>query len=137
MPRPLKPRWVGFEPPGTGFVPQVIPFGDSVQVQLTLDELESLRLADMIGLSHEEAAAEMKVSRATFGRIVERARRKTADALFNGKSIGFEGGEVRFHPPHGHGWHGGHRGPRGHHGHGKGQRHRMSNGGGEENARWR
>jgi predicted DNA-binding protein (UPF0251 family) len=128
MPRPLKPRWVDFEPPRTGFVPKVMPFGSAVQVLLTLDELESLRLADMIGLSHEEAAAEMKVSRATFGRIVERARKKTADALVNAKCIGFEGGEVRFHPPRGPGRRGGPKGAGGHHGHGRSPRHRMTDG---------
>jgi hypothetical protein len=39
---------------------------------------------------------------------VEQARRKVAAALVQGRAIGFEGGVVRFHPPHGHG-----HGPRG------------------------
>jgi len=36
----------------------------------------------------------MKVSRATFGRIVEAARRVVADALLHGKALRIEGGEV-------------------------------------------
>lgn len=57
------------------------------EVTLFEDELESLRLADLLSYSHEEAAREMKVSRATFGRIVESARKKVADAILNGKAV--------------------------------------------------
>jgi len=120
MPRPLKPRWINFEPLNIYFVPQALPVGSVAQVLLTVDELEALRLADLSGLSHEAAAGEMNVSRATFGRIVARARSKVADALVHGKSIGIEGGVVRFNPPYGRGWRGGPRGP---HGHGKGPWH--------------
>lgn len=120
MSRPLKPRWISFEPPNIYFVPQALPVRSVAQVLLTLDELEALRLADLSGLIHDSAAREMRVSRATFGRIVARARSKVADALVHGKSIGIEGGVVRFNPPHGRGWRGGQRGP---HGRGKGPWH--------------
>ena len=50
-------------------------------VALGLDELEALRLADLEGLYHEEAARRMGISRATFGRILAAARRKVARAL--------------------------------------------------------
>jgi predicted DNA-binding protein (UPF0251 family) len=62
------------------------------EIHLTIDEREALRLADLEGLSHEEAGRHMQVSRATFGRIIERARRTVADALINGKAINIEGG---------------------------------------------
>jgi len=65
---------------------------DLEQVQLTLDGLEALRLADYLGLSHQEGGERMGVSRATFGRIVERARNVVADALIHGKAINVEGG---------------------------------------------
>jgi predicted DNA-binding protein (UPF0251 family) len=55
-----------------------------------VDELESLRLADVEGLSHEKAAEQMQISRATFGRILERARYKTAEAIIKGKAIKIE-----------------------------------------------
>jgi predicted DNA-binding protein (UPF0251 family) len=52
-----------------------------------MDELEALRLADVEGLYQEEAARQMNVSRATFGRIVEEAHRKVADAILHGKAL--------------------------------------------------
>lgn len=62
---------------------------------MTLDEFEAVRLADLGGLYQEEAAAQMKVSRPTFSRIVEAAHRKIADALVHGKALRIEGGPVR------------------------------------------
>jgi len=63
-------------------------------VLLTLDEYEAIRLADLEGLYQEQAASLMNVSRQTFGRIVETARRKVADVLVNGKTLRIEGGPV-------------------------------------------
>jgi predicted DNA-binding protein (UPF0251 family) len=68
---------------------------DLEQVQLTVDELEALRLADFLGMSHEQAGKQMGVSRATFGRIVEQARKTVADALIHGKAINVEGGNYK------------------------------------------
>ncbi len=65
------------------------------EVRLTVDEGEAIRLADLMGLSHEEAGRCMGVSRATFGRIVQRARKTVADALINGKAINIEGGNYK------------------------------------------
>jgi predicted DNA-binding protein (UPF0251 family) len=63
-------------------------------VAITLDEFEALRLADLEGLYQEQAAAQMGVSRPTFSRIVDAARRKVADALVHGKVLRIEGGAV-------------------------------------------
>jgi predicted DNA-binding protein (UPF0251 family) len=41
----------------------------------------------LLAYSHEKAAKEMRISRATFGRIVEIARKKVADGILNGKAI--------------------------------------------------
>lgn len=57
------------------------------EVILDHDELEALRLADLLKHSQEEAADKMKISRATFGRIVNSAREKIADGILNGKAI--------------------------------------------------
>jgi hypothetical protein len=57
-----------------------------------VDELEALRLADKEGLYQEQAAEGMHISRPTFGRIVESARRKVAEALVEGKALRIEGG---------------------------------------------
>jgi len=56
-------------------------------VQLSKDEMEAIRLADLQGLYQENAANKMEISRPTFGRILSSARAKIADALINGKSI--------------------------------------------------
>jgi predicted DNA-binding protein (UPF0251 family) len=61
-------------------------------VHLSLEELESIRLKDLEGLEQEECAQQMRISRPTFHRILESARKKLADALINGKSIQIEGG---------------------------------------------
>jgi predicted DNA-binding protein (UPF0251 family) len=68
--------------------------GDLEDVTVTVDELEAIRLADLEGLYQEEAAKKMDVSRQTFGRIVESAHRKIAEALVTGKALKIEGGEI-------------------------------------------
>ncbi len=95
MARPKKRRTVGVHPSVSYFKPRGIPMLDLEEVQLTVDEREALRLADLDNLSHEEAGRLMGVSRATFGRIIQRARRVLADALINGKAIRIEGGNYR------------------------------------------
>ena len=65
---------------------------DLEEVSLTVDEREAVRLADLDGLSHAEAGRHMGVSRATFGRIVQGARKVIADAMINGKAVKIEGG---------------------------------------------
>ncbi|HOW45209.1 MAG TPA: DUF134 domain-containing protein [Candidatus Aminicenantes bacterium] len=95
MPRPCKCRRVGFVPDATLFKPAGIPARDLPEVALALDELEALRLADLEGLYHEQAAARMGVSRQTFGNVVAAARRKTADCLVNGKVLRIAGSAVQ------------------------------------------
>ena len=92
MVRPQKDRIVKFNPEVSYFKPRGIPMIDLEEVALTVDEREAIRLADLRGLSHEEAGTRMGVSRATFGRIVRRARKVVADALINGKAINVQGG---------------------------------------------
>jgi len=65
------------------------------EVTMSVDEFEAIRLADFEGLYQEQAAERMEISRPTFGRIVESARRKVADALVNSKALRIEGGEVK------------------------------------------
>ena len=57
------------------------------EIVLEHDELESVRLADFLAYSHERGAKEMHISRATFGRIVEQARKKIVDGILHGKAI--------------------------------------------------
>lgn len=85
------------EPPiFTEFKPIGIPARFLDQISLTLDELEAIRLADYEGLSHEEAAFEMEISRSTFSRLIENSRWKIAEFIFLGKLLSVEGGNVHF-----------------------------------------
>lgn len=95
MVRPQKSRNVAYNPDISYFKPRGIPLIDLEEVQITIDEYEALRLSDLIDMSYEEAANSMGVSRATFGRIVRRARKTVADALINGKAINIQGGSYR------------------------------------------
>jgi predicted DNA-binding protein (UPF0251 family) len=94
MPRPCKCRWVGAEPPVSAFKPAGVPGRDLETIELALDELEALRLADLEGLYHDAAAERMGVSRPTFGRLIERARHKVACALLHSRMLVFKGGPV-------------------------------------------
>ena len=94
MPRPKCCRQVGEIPEKICFRPEGVISSCPKEVLLNLDEYESLRLADLEGLYQEQAASRMNVSRPTFGRIVEAARRKVADAIVNGKTLRIEGGPV-------------------------------------------
>jgi uncharacterized protein len=99
MPRPRQCRRVAQLPQATYYKPRGVPLLALEQVALTVDELEAIRLADLEGLYQEEAAQKMNVSRQTFGRIVEAARKKVADALVNGKALSIEGGPVEVAEP--------------------------------------
>jgi predicted DNA-binding protein (UPF0251 family) len=90
MSRPKKCRCVHCIPGADYFKPRGIPLTELEEVSLNLDELETLRLADLEGLYHEEAAKQMDISRATFGRILDGARHKVAGAIIKGKALKIE-----------------------------------------------
>lgn len=87
MPRKKGHRKTCFAPGVTYYKPIGIPLKLLDEMVLGIDELEAIRLADAEGLYHKDAAAQMGVSRQTFGRIVGAARGKIAKALTAGKAI--------------------------------------------------
>ena len=95
MPRPRKCRMVDAKPGVWLFKPQGIPARLLDEVYLPIEGYEALRLADLEGLRQDEAAAKMRVSRQTFGRILSEARRSVADALIHGLALRIEGGDYR------------------------------------------
>ena len=96
MPRPQSNRIV-YEPPlFCEFKPIGVRGQDLKQIVLTLDEFEAFRLADQLGLSHAIAADEMEISRSTFTRLIEKARKKIADLIICGKVLNIEGGNIHF-----------------------------------------
>jgi len=97
MSRPKKCRFVENFPDVTIFKPKGNFPIESESVIIGYEELEALRLADLEAKKQEDAAKTMNVSRATFGRIVNKARFLVADALLNGKTIIIKGGELCCH----------------------------------------
>ncbi|MGQ1891472.1 DUF134 domain-containing protein [Thermophagus sp. OGC60D27] len=87
MARPKTLRKV-VKPPGfKGYKPYGHQQDKAKCVELLYEEYEALKLADYDLMTHQEASKVMGVSRATFARIYERARRKMAEALVEVKEI--------------------------------------------------
>jgi len=95
MARPHKLRHVFFRPGHRRFVPLGHVEEPGEEITLSLDELEALRLADLEGLYQEEAAKHMKISRQTFGNIVQAAHKKVAAFLVHSRTLAIEGGHAR------------------------------------------
>jgi predicted DNA-binding protein (UPF0251 family) len=71
--------------PVVQFIPE--PSAGAEPVPLFRDELEAIRLADVLGYYQDRAAEHMGISRATFARILERARRKVGEALVERRGL--------------------------------------------------
>jgi hypothetical protein len=63
------------------------PQQDLKPIYIEPAELEAFRLVDLEGLSQEEAGQRMRISRGTIWRLVQSARRKTAQALSEGRTL--------------------------------------------------
>lgn len=87
MVRPIKKRRVDFDPDVTYFKPRAIPLSRLEEVELSLDELEAIRLCNLKGLGQEKAAKKMNISRSTLQRTLCLAEKKVAEALIKGKAI--------------------------------------------------
>ncbi len=87
MTRPRLCRKIKFNPEITYFKPQGVPLRSLEFVELTLEEVEALRLKNLEGLEQIQAAEKMGTSQSTFQRILTSAYQKISDALINGKAI--------------------------------------------------
>ena len=96
MPRPKQDRKISNPPLMQGFKPYGILHNTLNPLSLLFDEYESIRLLDYEGLTQEQAAVKMNVSRPTLTRIYEKARKTIATAFVEGKIILIEGGNVEF-----------------------------------------
>ena len=79
-------------PPMEGFKPFGIPMRELEPVVLNYEEFEAIRLADYENLTQEEAAQKMNISRPTFTRLYDKARKIIARAFVEGKAIFIQGG---------------------------------------------
>lgn len=86
----MKPRTLGFEPRSMQFAPvggNGLPISRGEPVYMTYDEFEAFRLVFYEGLTQEEAASKMGVSRGTLWRCLDNARRKVATMLAEGRLL--------------------------------------------------
>ena len=82
-------RWISYIPPVNTYSPVGAPYKRSVIV--TYSELEAMRLVDVLGLTQEEAAARMGISRKTLWYELKNGRKKVTEAILNGWNIEIRG----------------------------------------------
>jgi predicted DNA-binding protein (UPF0251 family) len=83
-------RWVSEVPLARCFLPQGCQ--EQEAICLTVEELEAVRLVDLLDLEQEEAALYMGISRKALWNDLTSARRKIATALVYGTGLRIEGG---------------------------------------------
>lgn len=93
MPRARKKRCIYVDTNARYFKPRGVPLEQLDIIRLTFEELEAIRLKDLIGIEQTEASEKMGVSQPTFHRILKEARNKVSDALVNSKAIEIFGGD--------------------------------------------
>lgn len=74
-----------------------VPDQTEHELSMTLgyEELEAIRLKDVLGLNQEECADQMALTRPTFQRLLIAARKKFATALVEGQTIIIQGGHYQ------------------------------------------
>lgn len=87
MPRQIRLRKVVAPPGFKGYKPYGSTASENGFIELLYEEYEAMKLADYDFMNHAEAAKVMGISRPTFARIYESARRKMAMALVEVKEI--------------------------------------------------
>ncbi|HBS59033.1 MAG TPA: hypothetical protein DEA44_07200, partial [Firmicutes bacterium] len=93
--RPMKWRKVCCLPESNKFGPLDSPTDSINNVNMTVDEYETIRLIDLAGFTQEECAEKMSIARTTVQRIYNDARKKLADSLVNGKTLVIKGGDYK------------------------------------------
>ena len=63
------------------FKPNGIPAFELVKISIEMDEFEAIRLVDIEGLSQQDAAKKMQVSRQTFANILKKSRFKISSGF--------------------------------------------------------
>lgn len=87
MPRSKQQRKVMEPPHFSGYRPYGTAGGPREPMELFYEEYEALKLTDYQQMNHQEACRSMGISRATFARIYDSARKKIAYALVEAREI--------------------------------------------------
>lgn len=92
MPRPNKPRRVCRLPACTHFYSQEQVSHTHQGLLISVEEYETIRLLDYMGMTQQEAATQMGTGRTTIQALYTQARRKLARFLVEGTPLTIEGG---------------------------------------------
>ncbi|MBR2778608.1 MAG: DUF134 domain-containing protein [Firmicutes bacterium] len=94
MARPEKSKRVCVAPSYNKFFSDSPVEGGEEEI-LTIEQFETVRLIDFVGLTQEQCAAQMNVARTTVQRMYTEARKKIACFLIKGCSLSIDGGNYR------------------------------------------
>jgi len=84
-------RRVSCLPKATYYKPRKVSLCGLEIINLSIGELEAIRLCDLVHIDQNEAADMMGISRKTFWNDLQRGRQKVTEALVNGKAIEISG----------------------------------------------
>ena len=87
MTRPKRHRRINFDPEITYFKPRGVPLSNLTETDISIDELEALRLKYQENKNNEEGAKEMHISSSTFQRLLVSGIKKITESLTKGKAI--------------------------------------------------
>ncbi len=87
MARPRKKRRIFFSPIVKLFIPQGVGRRVLGVIELSLEEVEAVRLKNVLNLEQTQAAKRMLTSQSTFQRILISAYGKIARGLIYGRAI--------------------------------------------------
>jgi uncharacterized protein len=90
MPRPRKCRKIGKYQGAYFYKPQGVPMSQLQIIELSREEVESLRLKNVLGFEQIQCAKKMHTSQSTFQRILSSANYKVSYALIKGMAIMIE-----------------------------------------------
>lgn len=71
------------------FIPQEIKNTKLEEIEITLKEMQAIKLVDVDGLKYKKSAKKMKISIYEFDKLITNARKNIAIALLEGKVIKF------------------------------------------------
>lgn len=97
MPRPNKPKKVCRMPKCTTYL-SATQTDCLHEIILTVEEYETIRLIDYMGMTQEECAVQMEVGRATVQTLYTEARKKIARYLVEASRLRIEGGNYDICP---------------------------------------
>ena len=84
MARPVKCRRVKFFPEDTYFIPLGKRKCEVEEITLKVEKLEAMRLKDIEGLTQEECAESMQISRQTFSKYHRQRKKKGRHSTHTG-----------------------------------------------------